>query len=102
MFKYIKYFFDAKSAYEKPDEFIADTSMGLVGGFFALGFVGLTVVSAILIYLSIVHSQPVMMYFAFAFIVLLIIEVVVFIKIKAFIQRKTRDIIDSSKEYLEK
>lgn len=101
MFKYIKYFFDARSAYEKPDEFLADTSFGIVQGFFILSFIVLGLLGGGFIAAGIHYDQGFMRFIGILLVSILALDIFVFIRVKKNISRIAKRTVDYGRKQVQ-
>jgi len=86
IFKIIDYGIKGKEGYNAPDELIADTSFGLIEGFFIISFFVLGIVSGALLYFGISFGYNLMVVFGVLFLIILIIDIAIYQFIKKIVQ----------------
>jgi len=94
IFKYIGYALKAKQGITKPDEFIADTSFGLIEGVFIISFIILGILSLGLLFLGFYYNIVGLIIFGVVLSLILGVDVAIYLKVKQYIRRVSKNITD--------
>jgi Flp pilus assembly protein TadB len=86
IFRVINYGMKAKQGYNAPDEVIADTSFSFIEGFFIVSFIILGILSSGLLYFGIALGYNLMVIAGILFLIILIVDILVYRFIKKIIQ----------------
>lgn len=91
VFKYFNVFKGLRQVYTKPDEFVADASIGFIGKFFFLIVISLLSISGIFLFIGFYYNFFLFKLLGFLSIFFLFLIFLLFRKIKKMIRRTTRD-----------
>jgi hypothetical protein len=98
IFKLIGYGMKAKQGYSEPDDLLADSSFGIVEGFFILSFVILGLISGILLYFGFSYGYSLMTFFGFLFLLMLFVDIAIYRIIKKAVQRISTKVTNTVKK----
>lgn len=85
IFKYIGYALSSKKGINKPEELVADTSFGLIEGFFILSFVILGLLGIGSLFLGFNYGYIFFKIFGIIMIIILFIDIIIFRAVKKFV-----------------
>jgi uncharacterized membrane protein YbhN (UPF0104 family) len=94
----IKSFLSSKKIKEKPDNYLAKSSIALVSSFFIVSLIALFGIILFLIYLQIINPDRLLFIFIILFSIFFVIDVFVFMKIKKFLRKKSQDFVENLKK----
>lgn len=100
IFTYIDYVLKTKQGIEKPEELLSETGFGFVEIYFYLSFVFFGVLVCGLGALSYFYNSLVAGIFAGLFLLVLVFDIWLFIKIRSFVERASKKIVEISKKSL--
>ncbi len=76
IFKYIRYFFQAKKGMNKPDELMTDLSFGIVEGFFVMSLLILGLLAGLAGFLGFYYDSGLLKFFMVLFVLVFIGDLV--------------------------
>ncbi|MFT6829603.1 MAG: hypothetical protein ACJAV6_000434 [Candidatus Paceibacteria bacterium] len=97
IFKYIGYALTAKKGFNKPEELVADTSFGLVEGFFIISFIILGLLGGGALFLGFSYGYLFFKIFGIILIIILCIDIMIFRAVKSFIESISTKVTHSVK-----
>ena len=95
--KYIDFAFKAKQGYSAPDELLSETSFSFIESFFISSFIILGIIAGGLGILAFSQGSNFALFFAILFLLVLVFDVWVFIKIKKIFKKLSKKVVDYSK-----
>lgn len=102
LFTYIDYARKAKQGYRAPDELIADTSFGIIEGYFLISFIILGILSGGFIFIGFYYGYLFFKIFGILFLLTLIIDIVIFRFVKKIVTNLSRNITSQVKNRINK
>lgn len=102
IFKYITYAFKTKKGIEHTDEFIKDVSFGPIEAFFILSFIILGILGFGLGFLAFYYDSGLALFFAIMFLSTLSFDVWIFIKVKKFFTKMSKNMFNYTKQKYKK
>lgn len=97
IFKYIDYAMKAKQGYSAPDELLADTSFGVVEGFFILSFIILGLLAGGSLFVGFSYGYVFFKVFGIILTLVLIVDIVIFRMVKRFIGTISKQVTNAAK-----
>ena len=97
IFKYIGYAFKAKQGINAPDELLADTSFGLVEGFFILSFIVLGIIGGGSVFIGLTYGYLFFKVFGIILLLILCVDIAIYRKIKKFVGRISRKVTSQAR-----
>ncbi len=98
IFKYIGYAFMAKQGMNAPEELLADTSFGLIEGFFIISFIILGLLTGISLFVGFSYGYLFFKIFGIILLVILAIDIFVYRKIKKFVTKISTKVTNKVKQ----
>ena len=98
--KYIGYAFKAKQGMNAPQDLLADTSFGLVEGFFILSFIALGIVGIGSVFVGFNYGYGFFKVFGIIMLLILILDIIIYRKVKKFIQKMSNQVTDNVKQHI--
>lgn len=78
IFKYIDYVMKAKQGVNAPNELLADTSFGLIEGFFIISFIALGILSGGSLFIGFSYGYLFFKIFGFILLIILFFDILIF------------------------
>ncbi len=100
IFKYMDYAMKAKQGYNAPDELLAETSFGLIEGFFITSFIVLGLISGGLLYAGFSLGYLLLKIFGFLFLAVLIIDISIYRIVKRAVKNISRKVTKKVEEQI--
>lgn len=100
LLKYFGYITQAKQAYQKPEDFVSDTSFGLVQGYFTIVFIINLAIIGLSVWLGFFEDILFFKITTVIFIISLVIIIAIYRAIHKFIQRLSLQATQKTKEHL--
>jgi hypothetical protein len=88
----------AKQGYTAPDELIADTSFGIIEGFFILSFIILGILAGGSLFVGFSYGYVFFKIFGFILTIILIIDISVYRTVKRFVTKISKQVTSKARE----